>query len=99
MVVLIIGCTFCICCYRLSKRPRIPVKQEKLCEDAKMLERDAMQMANELPEDPGKMKVKESLIAHNKQEASRLRNQAAKLPDDNARRCKEFRDQAGTRTI
>ena len=94
VVLLILGC-MCIICYKLSKRkPCIYAKQEKLLERADKLDREAMEMANKLPKDPDRRKVKEDLISYKKQQASDLRDQAAKLPDENAKRCKELRDQA-----
>ena len=93
MVLLIIGCTCILCCYRLiiSKHPRISAEQEKLRGSADKLEREAMEMANELPQDPDKRKVKEDLISHKTQEASKLRDQAARLPQE---RYKDLLEQA-----
>ena len=93
VVLLILVCI--VCCYKLSKRkPCIYAKQKKLLERADKSEKEAIKMANKLPKDPDKRKVKESLISHKKQVASDLRDQARKLPDENAKRCKELRDQA-----
>ena len=94
VVLLILGC-MCIRCYKLSKRnPCIYAKQEKLLERADKLDRETMEMANKLPKDSDRRKVKEDLISYKKQQASKLRDQAAKLSQDNAKRCKELRDQA-----
>ena len=95
VVLLIVGCMCIICCHKLSKRKSsISAKQEKLHERADKSEKEAIKMANKLPKNPDKRKVKESLISHQKQQASKFRDQAAKLPDDNAKRCKKLRDQA-----
>ena len=95
VVLLILGCMCIICCYKLSKHnPCIYAKQEKLLERADKLDREAMEMANKLPKNPDRRIVKESLISYKKQQASDLRDQAAKLPDENAKRYKELRDQA-----
>ena len=95
VVLLILGCMCIICCYKLSKRkPCIYAKQEKLLERADKLDRETMEMANKLPKDPDRRKVKEDLISYKKQQASKLRDQAAKLSQDNAKHCKELRDQA-----
>ena len=95
VVLLILGCMCIVCCYKLSKcKPCISAKQKELYEIADKLEQNGIKMANKLPKDPNKSKVKESLISHEKQQASKLRDQAAKLPDDNAKRCKDLRDQA-----
>ena len=93
MVVLIIGCTCMVRSYRLiiSKRSRITAEQEKLLERADKLEREAIEMANELPQDPDERKVKEDLISHKTQEASKLRDRAARLPQE---RYKDLLEQA-----
>ena len=71
-----------MCCYIHSKHTRTTAEQKLLFERADKLEREAIEMANELPQDPDKKKVKEDLISHKTQEASKLRDQAARLPQE-----------------
>ena len=95
IVLLTIGCTCIVCFYRyiISKRYRITAEQEKLLERADKLEREAMEMANELPQDPDEKKVKEDLISHKTQEASKLRDRAARLPQERYKYLLEQADQ------
>ena len=78
-ILLIVGC---MCCYIRSKRTCTTAEQKLLFERADKLEREAIEMANELPQDPDKRKVKGDLISHKTQEASKLRDQAARLPQE-----------------
>ena len=80
----ILGCTCILCFYRLilSKRSHISAERKMLYERADKLEREAIEMANELPQDPDKRKVKEDLISHKTQEASKLEERAARLPQE-----------------
>ena len=95
IVLLTIGCTCIVCFYKhiISKRYRITAEQEKLLERADKLEREAMEMANELPQDPDERKVKEDLISHKTQEASKLRDRAARLPQERYKYLLEQADQ------
>ena len=95
IVLLTIGYTCIVCFYRhiISKRYRITAEQEKLLERADKLEREAMEMANELPQDPDERKVKEDLISHKTQEASKLRDRAARLPQERYKYLLEQADQ------
>ena len=68
-ILLIVGF---MCCYIRSKHTRTTAEQKLLFERADKLEREAIEMANELPQDPDKRKVKEDLISHKTQEASKL---------------------------
>ena len=84
VVVVILGCT-CILCYYwliISKRSHISAEQKELRDRADKLEREAMEMANELPQDPDERKVKEDLISHKTQEASKLEERAVGLPQE-----------------
>ena len=84
VVVVILGGT-CILCYYwliISKRPHISAEQKELRDRADKLEREAMEMANELPQDPDERKVKEDLISHKTQEASKLEERAVGLPQE-----------------
>ena len=78
-ILLIVGC---MCCYIRSKHTRTTAEQKFLFERADKLEREAIEMANELPQDPDKRKMKEDLVSHKTQEASKLRDQAARLPQE-----------------
>ena len=84
VVVVILGGTCILCYYWLikSKRPQLSAEQKELRDRADKLEREAIEMANELPQDPDKRKMKEDLISHKTQEASKLRDQAARLPQE-----------------
>ena len=84
MVLLILGCACILCSYRLihSKHTRTLARQKLLFERADKLEREAIEMANELPQDPDKRKVKEDLISHKTQEASKLEERAVGLPHE-----------------
>ena len=88
MILLIVGC---ICCYIRSKHTHTTTEQKVLYERADKLEREAMEMTKELPQDPDKRKVKEDLISHKTQEASKLRDLAARLPQE---RYKDLLEQA-----
>ena len=84
VVVVILGGT-CILCYYwliIRKRPHISAEQKELRDRADKLEREAIEMANELPQDPDKRKVKEDLISHKTQEASKLEERAVGLPQE-----------------
>ena len=89
-ILLIVGC---MCCYIRSKHTRTTAEQKLLFERADKLEREAIEMANELPQDPDKRKVKEDLISHKTQEASKLRDQAARLPQERYKDLLEKADQ------
>ena len=78
-ILLIVGC---ICCFIRRKHTRIFPEQKLLFERADKLEREAIEMANELPQDPDERNVKEDLISHKTQEASKLRDQAERLPQE-----------------
>ena len=64
-----------------------------LYETADKLEREAMELANELPRDPDKRKVKDDLISHKTLEASKLQEQAARLPQKRYKDLLEKADQ------
>ena len=84
VAVIVLGCACILCSYRLilSKHSRISAERKMLFERADKLEREAIQLANELPQDPDERNVKEDLISHKTQEASKLRDQAARLPQE-----------------
>ena len=64
-----------------------------LYERADKLGREAIELANELPQDPDKRKVKEDLISHKTQEASKLEERAARLPQERYKDLLEKADQ------
>ena len=82
-----------MCCYIRSKHTHTTAEQKLLYETADKLEREAMEMANELPQDPDKGKMKGDLISHKNQEASKLRDQAARLPQKRYKDLLEKADQ------
>ena len=94
-VAVILGCTCIFCSYRLilSKRSRISAERKMLYERADKLGREAIELANELPQDLDKRKVKEDLISHKTQEASKLEERAARLPQERYKDLLEKADQ------
>ena len=90
MILLMVGC---MCCYMRSKHTRTAGEQKLLYEKADKLEKEAMEMANELPQDPDEKKVKEDLISHKTHEASKLRDRAARLPQERYKYLLEQADQ------
>ena len=86
-MVVIVGCIYCKC----NRHTRITAEQKALYKRADKLEREATKLGKNLPQDPGERKVTEGIISRKMEEASKLRDRAASLPQE---RYKNYLDKA-----
>ena len=86
-MVVVVGC---ICC-KYYRHTRITAEQKVLYKRAHKLEREATKLGKNLSQDPGKRKVTEGIISRKMEEASKLCDRAASLPQE---RYKYYLDKA-----